>query len=113
MRPQGFDDLIFLGRLIVGHHDHAPVAARVADVRQADTRVAGGALDDCAAGLQHSAPFGIQDDPLCRAIFHRTAGIHEFALSEDFTARLFADPPQAKQRGISDRVRKAVANAHR
>ena len=66
--PQGFDDLVFLGRLIVRHHDHALIAARIAYMRQADARVAGSALDHGAPRLQESAPFGVQDDPFGRAI---------------------------------------------
>ncbi len=81
LRPQRFDDLVFLRRLVVRHDDHASIAARIANVREADPRVAGGALHHGAAGFQNSAPLGVQHDPLCRAILDRTAGVHEFRLS--------------------------------
>ena len=48
---QHLEQLVFLRRLVVRHHDDAAIAARVAHVRQADAGVAGGAFDDGAAGL--------------------------------------------------------------
>ena len=112
LRPQSLDDLIFLGRLIVGHDDDASIAARIADMRQADTRVARGALDHGTTRFQESAPLGVQNDPLRRAILHRTAGIHELGFAQDLAARLFAQAAQANQRGVADRIRKPVTNSH-
>ena len=40
---------------VSGHDDHGAVAPRVADQRQADAGIAGGALDDHAAGPQQAA----------------------------------------------------------
>jgi hypothetical protein len=54
------DQAVLLGRLVVRHHDDAAVAARVADVREADAGVAGRALDDGAARLQRATALGVE-----------------------------------------------------
>ena len=46
-----FDHLILFIRLVVRHHDDAAITAVVADMREADAGVAGGAFDDRAARL--------------------------------------------------------------
>src|SRR6185437_8187408 len=107
-----FDHPIFFGRLIVRHHDHAAIAASVANMREANPRVAGGALDHGSAGLERAAAFGVQYDPLGRPIFDRTAGIHEFRLAEDFAAGLIAEPAQANQGSGADRAGKPVTDPH-
>jgi hypothetical protein len=112
LRPQRFDDLVLLRRLVVGHHDHASIAARIAHMREPDAGVAGRALDHGAAGLQPSATLGVQNYPLGRAILDGTTRIHEFSLAEDFAARLFAQAAQTNQRGVADRARKPVTYAH-
>ena len=55
------DQRIFFRRLVVGHDDDAAIAARVADMRQPDAGIAGGALDHGAAGRE-----------LARAARHRS-----------------------------------------
>ena len=111
-RPQCLDDLVLLGRLIVGHHDHAFIAPCIAHVREPDPGVAGGALDHRTAALQQPALLGIQNDPLCGAVLHGAAGIHEFRLSQDLAAGFFAQSAQANQRGVADRVRKSITHVH-
>src|SRR5579875_433398 len=65
---QHLEQAILLGGLIVGHHDDAAIAARAAHVSEPDAGIAGGALNDDAAGPQLAAPFGILDDRKRRAI---------------------------------------------
>jgi hypothetical protein len=107
------DDLVFLGRLIVRHHDHAAVATRVADVGDADSGIAGRALDDGAARFQRAAPFRIEHDPFRGAILDRPARIHEFGLTEDVATGLFAQTTQANQGRVAHGPDKPFANRHR
>ena len=50
----GLQQRDLLGRHLVGHHEHALVAALAGDDRQADAGVAAGRLDDRAARLQQA-----------------------------------------------------------
>jgi hypothetical protein len=85
---------------------------RIAHMREADARVAGGSLDHGAAGLEDPAPLGVQHDPLGGAILHRAAGIHEFRFAENFAAGLFAHAAQPNQGSIADNIRKSVTDTH-
>ena len=88
--PSDFDDLILLGGLVVRHDDDAPVAAGIADVREADACVARGSLHDRTAGLERSASLRIEHDPFGGTVLDRPPGIHEFGLAEDLAACLLA-----------------------
>src|SRR6266850_4034833 len=72
--------LLFLA-LRLRHHDHRAIAARVGDQRDADAGIAGGALDDDAAGLELAPLFGILDDGKGGAILHRAPGIEKLRLA--------------------------------
>src|SRR5258708_24045061 len=104
LRAQRLDDLILLGSLIVGHDDDALIAPCIADVREANAGVAGGALDDSAARLQRAAALGIQYDPFRRTILHRAAGIHALRFAQDFAASLVPRWPQSHQPRIANRI---------
>ena len=71
----------------IGDDDHRAVAERVAHEREANSRVARGAFDDGAAGLEVALFFGVEHDRERGAVFHRPAGIHEFGFGEDLAAR--------------------------
>ena len=77
--------LLLLG-LGVGNHDHGAIAERRADDREADSGIAGGALDDDPARTQRAARDRVLDDRQRRAILDRAARIHEFGLAEDRAA---------------------------
>src|SRR6185295_9307394 len=94
--------LVFLRRLVVRHHDDAAVAARVADVGEADARVAGRAFDDGAARLELAAFLGRLDDAARGAILDRAARIHELGLAEDLAAGLITQRAEADERGVAD-----------
>src|SRR5438045_11383 len=66
--------------------DQRAIAARVADDREADAGVAGGAFDDQAAGLEEPALLRVEDDVQPGAVLHRAAGIQELGLAEDLAA---------------------------
>ena len=78
---------------------------RVADNREADPGVSGGAFDDGAAGLEQTAfAMRVLDDEERGAVLDRLAGIHELGFAEDFAAGALRGPFQADQRRIADRV---------
>ena len=95
-------------RLVVGNHDHAPVAARGADVGEPDARVARGALDHGATGLERAAALGVLDDEERGAILHRSAGIEELGLAEDLAAGLLRQAREPDQRRVADRSRESL-----
>ena len=95
--------LLFLA-LRLGHHDHRAVAARIGDQGDADAGIAGGALDDHAAGLELAALLGVLDDGERRAILHRAAGIEELRLAVDVAARRLRGGDQLDQRRVADAI---------
>ena len=82
--PQEGD--FFLG-LRFRHDDHAFIAERVGDQREADAGIAGGALDDGAAGFERAVRLGGADDGKAGAVLHRAAGGAELGLAEDLAPR--------------------------
>src|SRR6185312_13182676 len=102
------EEPVLLRRLVVRHHDDAAVTARVADVRETDSRVAGGALDDDTARAQLTAFLGIDDDRERCAVFDRAARIHEFGLAEDLAPGLLAQASEPDEGCVTDRSCKAV-----
>jgi hypothetical protein len=70
-----------LGRLVVGHHDHAAVAALVAEMHEADAGIARRALDERAALADAALAFRHVEDCTCGAVLDRAAGVQELGLS--------------------------------
>jgi hypothetical protein len=97
----------------VGDDDDTAVAPRPADQRQADSSVAGGALDDESAGLEPTGFLGVFDDSPSRPVLHGLAGVQELRLTKDLAAGLFGCAMQANERGPANGSNKAVANVHR
>ena len=91
---------------------HAAVAARVAQVREADAGVAGGALDQRAAGLQQALLLEVIEDAPGGTVLHRAAGVQELGLAEDLAARLVAERVQADEGGVADGVGEGLADGH-
>src|SRR5262249_29397537 len=98
--------------LRVRNHDYAAEAERIADQRKADAGVAGGALDDDAAGPQTAAFYRVLGDEQCRPILDRLAGIHEFGLAENGAARLLRGVFELDEGGVADGFGDSVANLH-
>src|ERR1700683_2126209 len=109
---QGLEQCVFFRRLVVRHHDDAAVATRVADMRQANAGVARGALHHRAAGLELSAPFGIEHDRARGTILDRAARIHEFRLAEDLAAGLIAEATQSDQRRVAHGIDETAGDVH-
>ena len=103
--------LLFLA-LGARHHDHGPVTQRVAHDGQANTRIARGAFDDHAAGLQPAGFLGVADHAERRAILHRLAGVQEFGLPIDIGAGQLGGFPQLDQRGPADRFDDIAIGPH-
>ncbi len=103
--------LLLLG-LGLRDHDQGLVAARIADQRQADARIAGCPLDDQATLAELTLLLGILDDEERGTVLHRAAGIEELRLAQDRAAgqlRRFLEPDE---RGIADRADEPVADIH-
>src|SRR5262249_11514040 len=98
--------------LRLGHDDDRAIAARVADERQADPGVAGGALDDDAARPQRAALLGILDDGERRAVLDGAPGVEEFGLAGDRAAGLLRGAAQLDQRRVADGGDETVADVH-
>ena len=89
-----------LGRLVVRHHDHAAIAAGIAEVREADAGVAGRALDQRAAGLEQPPALEVLEDAAGGAVLHRAAGVQELGLAEDLAAGLVAEACARRMSGV-------------
>ena len=113
LRPEAAQQADLLGRLGVGDHDQAAVTAGIAEMGQADAGVAGGALHHSAAGPQLPASLRLLQDAEGGAVFHRTAGIHEFGLAEDVAAGELTEGPQADQGGVAHGGAEALTDAGR
>ena len=67
---------------LVGAHEDAVVALLLGHHRQPDAGVAGGRLDDRAAGLELAGRLGRLDHPRRDAVLHRPAGVEVLDLGE-------------------------------
>ena len=85
---------------------------RVADQREPDAGIAGGALDHRAARLKLPRVERVADDEQRGAVLDRLARIHELGLAEDHAAGLFGRALELDQRGVADRLDDAVAVGH-
>src|SRR5690606_25713117 len=104
--------VLLLLRLGFGDHDHGAEAERVADHRQPDPGIAGGSLDDDAAGPETAVLECVPDDVPGRAILDRLAGIHELALAEDGAAGFLRRTLQPDERGVADRLYHCLPMGH-
>ncbi len=95
-----------LRRHLVGHHEHAAVAALGGDDGQPDTGVAAGRLHDRAARLEQPVALGGEDHLQCRAVLGRPAGVRGLHLHGQHAGDLFdlADAAQAHERRVPDQV---------
>ena len=84
--PSAFRCSTFSRRHLVGHHEHHAVALGARDQRQAEAGVAGGGLDDRAAGLQAAVALGGLDHRQADAVLDRAAGVLRFELEEQLAA---------------------------
>ncbi|MDT4863759.1 hypothetical protein FQZ97_984800 [compost metagenome] len=90
-----------LGGHLVRHHQHHPVALGTADQGQAEAGVAGGRLDDGAAGLEAAVALGAVDHRQADAVLDRAAGILRLELEEQ-RAGAGIEAGDAHQRGVAD-----------
>ena len=88
------------------------------DHRQADAGVAGGRLDDRAAGLELAGGLRGLDHPGRDAVLHRAAGVEVLHLGQHERAvgaavREVEGPVEPDQRGVADQVEERVHVLHR
>ena len=112
LRAQKTQRILLLLALCLGNDDHGAEAERVRHQREADARIAGGAFDDHAAGLEASSFYRVAHDEQRGAIFHRLAGIHELGLAENFAAGERGGALEANQRGVADGGQNVVLDGH-
>ena len=104
--------VLLLLALRLGDHDDRAEAKRVADQREADAGVAGGAFHDHAARPQRALAHGVLDDEQRRAILDRLARVHELGLAENRAAGRFRGALEPDQRRIADGSDNSVADLH-
>jgi hypothetical protein len=103
-----------LGRHLVRDDEHDRIALCARDQREPEPRVAGGRLDDGAAGLQLAAALGALDHREPDAVLDRAAGILRFELQQQ-RAGPGIEPRNLDQRRVADQVeyRRGVLGSHR
>ncbi len=101
-RTQPEKEIDFFSRLVFRNDDDGMVAPSVADDREADAGVPSRALDDGVAGPQEPSGLGVLDDAKRGSVLHRSAGVHEFGLAEDFAAGEIRKAAQADERGVAN-----------
>jgi hypothetical protein len=85
--PAQAQRVFFLLALGFRHDDDSTETQDVADQSQADPRIAGGSLDDCAAGFELALCDGVLDQGKGGPIFHRPAGVKKFGLAQNIGVR--------------------------
>ena len=106
------EHVLLLLALGVRDDDDAAKAERIADQRQPDAGIAGGAFDDDAAGLERPALDRVLDDEQRGAVLDRLAGIHELGLSQNRAAGGRRGALELDQRRVADRFDDTVADLH-
>jgi cysteine synthase A len=91
-----------LAALRFRHEDHRAIAAAGAEQGQPDPGIAGGALDDAAAGADQPAPLGIQQQAQRGAVLDRAAGVEELGFAQDLAAGQRGGVAQAQQWRVAD-----------
>ena len=104
--PVGLEQRDLLRSDLVGHHEHAAVAALGSDDGEADPGVAARRLDDRAARLQQPVALGRQDHLQRRAVLGRAAGVRGLHLHGQHAGDPLdlTDPAEPHERGVADQV---------
>ena len=97
---------------LIGHHEDALVALDAGGLRQARAGVAGGGLDDGAAGLEQAGLLGRLDHADADAILDRAAGLEVLGLAQDGRAHAAPDAAQADERAVADGVQNRIIHLH-
>ena len=108
-RAESFEQIDFFARLLVSDGEDDFVAAHDGDQRKSHAGIAGSALDDRAAGLEHAAALGIVDHGDADAVFHRAARIQVIRLDVNLSGRIFGHAIQPDQRRIADSFEDVIA----
>ena len=94
---------------LVRHHEQGAIALAGPDQRQPDAGIAGGRLDDGAAGFQSAVSLCRLDHGAGRAILDGAAGIGAFELEEE-PAGTGVETRNLDERGPADQVQGAMGS---
>ena len=97
---------------LVRADEHAAVALALGDDRQPDTGVAGGGLDDRAAGLQLARRLRGLHHAQGDAVLDAAAGVEVLDLGQHRGRDPGGDRPEPHQRGVPDQVGDVLDVAH-
>ena len=89
---------------LVGHHEDAAVALQRGCHSEADAGVAGGGLDDRAAGLELALGFGLLDHGEPDPVLDRAARVQILELCEQPRLHAAADRVQPHDRRVADEL---------
>ena len=91
---------------LVGHHEHAAVAALGGDDGETDAGVPARRLDDGAARSQRPVALGLQDHLQRRPVLRRPAGVGGLQLHGEHARQGLdlAQAPQAHERRVADQI---------
>ena len=94
------------------HDDDDAVATGGGHGSEADAGVAGGGLDDDAAGLQQTLGLGVVDHGLGDTILHAAGGVEVLQLGDDLRLQVvgFFDMGQLQQGGVADQLVRGSVN---
>src|SRR5262249_16030915 len=77
-----WEQMDFLRRLIIRNHDNGAIPSSAPDHGKTDLSVAGSSLNDRCSWFKPPCSFRLRDDSIGGSVFHRSAWIHEFRLSQ-------------------------------
>src|SRR2546430_2018711 len=89
---------------LVGHHEDAAVALLRGGDREAHARVAGGGLDDRAAGLELALGFGLLDHNKPDPVLDRAAGVEVLELGQDLRLDVATERVEPDDRCVADEL---------
>ena len=92
-----------LARHLVGHDQQRAIALAAADQREPEPGIAGGRLDDGAAGLEPAVRLGRLDHGARRTVLERAGGVGAFELEEQ-PAGPRVDARHLDERRVADEV---------
>src|SRR5262249_50087633 len=90
----------FLRRLIIRNHDNGAIPSSAPDHGKTDPSVAGSSLNDRCSWFKPPCSFRLRDDSIGGSVFHRSAWIHEFRLSQNLATCQFGQASQSNQRRV-------------
>src|SRR5262249_8082785 len=104
--------VLLLLALRVGDDNRRAITERVGDDRKPDAGIAGGALDDEAAGPERAAFDRVHDDEERGAVLDGLPRVHELGLAQNGASGELGRMLELDQRRLADRLDDTVAHLH-